>query len=240
MPSTACAVMEYKENKLPEKEIKSYIISLNRGISRLEKLGESVYYPKKHVIVEAGQFTKYCYVVKKGRVLSYEICSNGEERIYHFNENHSIFLEENLLFGRPAAVSFRTACGTELIRIDRTSLMHAIKTDPQIALDIIESTSTKFQSSMEQVRHTRNYSIAWKICDLMISFAESYGVEYDGKILIREKISQQLISSMLGVNRITTVRAIKELKNLGLIGHSNGYYYANDMERLMEYQKSIE
>lgn len=218
----------------------SFLIYLSRGISRLEKLGELIYLPKKHVLLEAGQWTNYCYVVKKGRVISYELLPNGEERIYHFHEEDSLFLEGNVLFGKPSTVGFKTTCATELIRIHKSELMNAIQTDPQLALDVIESASTKFQASMEQVRHVRNYSIPWKICDVLLSFADYCGMMVGNKVIIKEKVSQQTISNLLGVNRITTVRAIKELKNRGLVEQVNGFYCINDLEGLIAYQQSLE
>ena len=238
--NTAYAIEENKNRISCERKVKPYIIDISRGISRLERLGQIVSFPKKHTILEAGEYTKYCYVIKKGRVLTYESYANGEERIYHFHEKNSLFLESNLLFQKPAAVSFRAATMVELIRIDRNTLMHALREDSQLALDLIESAYNKFESSMDQVRHMRNYSINWKLCDMFLSFADYYGIMYDGKVFIKEKISQQLMSSMLGVNRITIVRGIKELKELGLLGHSNGFYFIYDVEALKEYQKSVD
>ena len=225
---------------MPKDEIISYILTLPRGSSRLEKLGEPILFPKNHILVKAGQRTQYCYVLKKGRVITYEYSPSGEERIYHFQEKGSIFLESNLLFDRPVPVGFKTTCSTEVIRIDKTTLLKAIKTDPQIALHIIESNSMKFFASMEQVRQFKSYNASWKICNLLLVFAQHYGVPYDDKILIKEKISQQLLSSMLGINRITAVRAIKELKDMALIEQINGYYCIRDMERLKKHQQLMD
>lgn len=240
MLRSTSAITEYRENREQDKKVRSHILSQKRSLSGMEKLGEVVFYPKKHVLVEAGQYNRYCYIVKKGRVLSYEICANGEERIYHFYEKNSVFLEDHVLFGEAAAVSFRTDCSTELIRIDKNTLLLALKRDPQLALDLIAASSGKFQSSMEQIRHEKNHSILWKICDLFLTFVDCYGEECMGQIYIREKISQQMISNMLGINRITAVRAIKELKEKGLIGQLEGYYYIADIERLLHFQQEIE
>lgn len=241
MEGLALNVLELDRKSSYEKgkTVFGHLLYLPGRIGKLEKLGESVFFPKKHVILEGGHISKYCYVVKRGRVVSYETYANGEERIYHFHEEGALFLEENILFGQTTPLSFRTACATELIRIDRNSLMKAIKTDSQLALDLLESASVKFHSSMEQVRHTRNYSISWKISDLLLSFAEYSGVPYGNKVLIKEKISQQMISSMLGINRITAVRAIKELKDLGLVEQVKGFYCVMDMEKLEEYRDSL-
>ncbi|MGN0157851.1 MAG: Crp/Fnr family transcriptional regulator [Brotaphodocola sp.] len=225
---------------VPKDEDFSYFLTLPRGSSRLDKLGEPISFPKNHVIVKAGQRTQYCYILKKGRVITYEYLPSGEERIYYFQGKNSLFLESNLLFDRVVSVGFRTTCPTEVIRIDKPTLLTSMNTNSELALDIMESISVKFFASMEQLRQFKNHNTLWNICGLFLVFAQHYGVLYDGKILITEKISQQLLSSMLGVNRITAVRSIKELKDLGLIEQINGYYCIRDIERLKKYQNSID
>lgn len=217
-----------------------YLLRLPRGISRLEKIGEHVSYPKNHVLVKAGQIPQYCYIVQRGRVISYEYSYNGEERIYNFNENNSLLLEANVLFDKISPVGFKTAKPSELIRIDKPTLMKAVTEDSQVALDIMDSLSIKFLSSMEQIRQYTSCAAPWKICNLLLIFAENYGVPYDDKILIQEKISQQLLASMLGINRITAVRAIKELKDMALIEQINGYYCIRDMERFKRHLRMLE
>lgn len=154
-------------------------------------------------------------------MVSYEIYANGNERIFHFYEEGSIFLEDNLLFDRVSQNNYRTFAPTELIRINKIELASKIKEDPELALDILEASSTKFQSAMLQIKQEKNCNVTWKVCDLLLSFAEYSGVRYGNGIIIREKISQQMIANMLGSNRITTVRSMKELKDAGLINKLN-------------------
>ena len=214
----------------------SHLLYLPDKSQELQKLGECISLPKNHILLEAYEESKYCYVVKSGRVISYEIYPNGEERIYHFHEEGALFLEENILFHQTSPLAFRTACATELIRIEREQFLFEIRRNPDLALDMIEAASAKFHSAMEQARHAKNYSILWKICDLLLSFADYNGKTYGNRVLIKEKISQQTISDLLGANRITTVRAIKELKTLGLIETVKGMYCMPDVEALREYR----
>lgn len=225
--------------RMPRINPVSRLLYLPRGISRLERLGEKKTFPKNHILVQAGAGTNYCYIVKSGRVIAYEYTVSGEERIYNFNERNSIFLEANVLFGWDSPVTFKTSMKSELVCIDKETLTRAIAEDPEIAMDIIQAQATKFMSSMEQIRHASFHSAAWKICDLLLIFAESYGVPYDGKVLIQEKISQQTLSNLLGINRVTAVRAIKELKDMSLIEQINGYYCIRDISRLQRHQAKL-
>lgn len=234
--------MEHLEEKtvtLPHADFISRLLYLPRGISRLARLGEIKSYPKDHILVRAGSKVQCCYIVKSGRVEAYEYTFGGEERIYNFNEKNSMMLEANVLFDYPAPINFKTAQPSELISIDKETLVEAIANDAEISMDIMESLAIKFMSSMEQIRHANFHNAAWKICDLLLVFAERYGVPYDGKILIKEKISQQLLSNLLGINRVTAVRAIKELKEMSLIEQINGYYCIRDLTRLKRHQERL-
>lgn len=228
-----------KKAPVPRTQFVSRLLYLPRGIARLEKLGEKKQFPKDHILVQAGEMTRYCYIVKHGRVVAYEYTLSGEERIYNFNEQNSLLLEANLLFDYVSPVCFKTAQPSELVCIDKDTLIDTIHSDPQVSMDIMESLATKFLSSMEQIRHANFHNAGWKICDLLLVFADRYGVPYDGKILIKEKISQQLLSNLLGINRVTAVRAIKELKEMSLIEQINGFYCIRDVERLKRHQDRL-
>ena len=225
--------------QMPHANFVSRLLYLPRGISRLEKLGQRKVFPKNHMLVQAGTKPTYCYIVKTGRVAAFETTVTGEERIYNFNESNSVLLEGNLLFDQESAVNFKTVQPSELVCITKEMLLKGIAHDPQLSMDIMESLSTKFLSAMEQVRHTNFHNAGWKICDLLLIFAEHYGVPYDGKILIKEKISQQLLSNLLGINRVTAVRAIKDLKEMALIEQINGYYCIRSLEKLKRHQERM-
>lgn len=231
--------LEKRNLRVPQAEFVTRLLRLPRGISRLEKLGEERQVPKDHMLVEAGEIPKYCYIVKTGRVVCYEFSVSGEERIYNFNENNSILLESYVLFDTVVPVNFKTTLPSKIIYIDKETLVKAISSDPQICIDVMQSMHLKFNSSMEQIRHANFHNASWKICDLLLMFADCYGVDYDGKVLIKEKISQQLLSNLLGINRVTAVRAIKELKDMALIEQVNGYYCIRDVEKLKRHQAHL-
>lgn len=207
--------------------------------SSMDKLGVLRSFPENYVLVEAGTKTEYCYLVKSGRVVGYEKTQSGEERIYQFNEKDAVFLESDLLFDWVVPVEFRTVKPSELVCIDKVALMNAIMENPKISMELIHSLSVRFIAAKEQIRNMNFQNASWKVCNLLLSFAKQYGVPYDGKILIKEKISQQLMSDMLGINRITAVRIIKELKDQELVEQINGFYCVRDMRKLKQYQDGV-
>jgi CRP/FNR family transcriptional regulator len=216
------------------------LLYLTQGTKRLEELGILRHFPKNFVIIEPDEVPRYCYIVKKGRVITFEFTPTGEERVYNFMEEGSILLEANMLRELPAQVFFRTTVPTDLVCIEREELIQAMKDDFQLTMDIIIALSDKFFSSMDQIRQECSHNAKWKFCNLLLIFADRYGQKYDGKVLIHEKVSQQMLSNLLGINRITAVRIVKELKELRLIEQINGFYCIRNVDKLKEYQTKMD
>jgi CRP/FNR family transcriptional regulator len=215
-------------------------MKFSKGIERLEKLGDKKHFDKEHVIIKGGSTPRYCYIVKKGRVIAYEITFKGNERIYNFIEPNSLFLEANLMLGAATPLYFKTTVPSDLICISNEALFRAMKDDPLLAYDIIESISNKYLSLIEQIRQTNTHSATWNICNLLLIFADRYGILFEGRTMIKEKLSQQMLSNLLGINRITTVRIIKKLKDMKLIEYINGYYCIRDIEKLKNHLDELD
>ncbi|MDO4545116.1 MAG: Crp/Fnr family transcriptional regulator [Bacillota bacterium] len=217
-----------------------HLLYLPRGIARLESLGTVKHVPANQELNKLDEIPECCYIVKSGRVICYEFTYEGEQRVYNFMEPNSLLMEECLLFDKPCPVLFKTAVDSELVCIDKCDLKRAFKRDIDVVMDVCESLATKFLSSMEQIRNVRQKNAEWKICKLLQIFGEQYGADYDGKVLIQEKISQQTLADMLGMNRVTVTRKFKELKDLSLLEQINGYYCIRSMEQLQDHMDHIE
>jgi CRP/FNR family transcriptional regulator len=179
-----------------------------------------------------------CYVVKKGRVISFEYTDSGEERIYNFMEEGSVLLESNVLTDKPVHIYFKTAKPCELVCIEKDELVRAIYADKELMMDVIESISCKFFASMDSMRYVCCHDATWRVCNLLLIFADRFGTFYDGKILIREKINQQTISNLVAINRITAVHIFKKLKELNLVEQIDGFYCIPDVEKLKNYMNA--
>ena len=170
----------------------------------------------------------------------YEELANGNELIYYLMDKNAMIMESNLLLSRPAGVNFRTMEPTELICIPKETLIREIEKDQRIIFSMFCSVSNKFLGAMEELRGTRGHSAEWMLCHLLLQFAERYGVAYDGKVLISKTVSFQMLAGMLGVNRVTAVRAMHSLRDLGLVERINGFLCVRSTEGLKAHQELLE
>lgn len=193
---------------------------------RLEPLGEHIFLSENRFVHVPGDICRFCYLVIEGQVISLELTEDGNEHIFNLFEQGSIFLESNALAGFHVNIHFQTTRATELVRIRPDVLKKAMREDPLIFDTIQLSSASKYYSAMDQLRECYNHSAVWKIYNMFVLLAESAGKPYyENWTMIDMKITQQFISNMLGINRITVNRALKELRESGRILVINNTHY---------------
>ena len=217
-----------------------HILNINRSMERFEKIGVKKSYPKGYRFDYTQSSPEAFYVILTGQIIAYEISYNGSYRIYNILANGSVFLEEYVLFPLPCPVFFETVTDSVLIEIRRCDLIRAMKKDIDLVLDIMESLSEKFVSSMEQLRLGPRQEAEWRICRTLISYAKTYGKPYRGGVLIDQKVSHQSMADLLGLNRVTVTRKLKSLRDQGLIDTVNSRVFIPDLSALYNHLHHME
>lgn len=213
----------------------------NNVIKRMEEIGRIVSFPKDYVIYEYGDKNiPDCYVLLSGSVKVYEYTVNGNEHIFNVLRKNELFFIQTAILGHMPNLTFITMTESQLIRVPQKTFYQELISNHEFALWILKITSSELARTRRRLREGDNFNITWKICNMLLKFARQSGVDYDGKILIQEKISQQSMANMLRVSRITVARTIKELKDLGLLENINGFYCLRSMEQLRRHMKAIE
>lgn len=229
------------EFSFKDNDYQYHLLYLPRGIERLAMLGECKKYPKNFVLNEPDEIPDCCYIVKSGRVICYEISYVGDQRVYNIMEPGSMIMEECLLFDTPCPVQFKTLDASELIKIRKCTLKRAFKRNVDIVIDVMESLSTKFLSAMEHLRLGPRQCASWKICKMLLITANHYGVaQEDGSYLLNRRISHQMLADILGMNRVTVTRKLKELKELDLVDTVDGYLRFRDLDALEAHMQNME
>lgn len=178
-------------------------------------------------------------LLKKGTAKACQITAAGEEHIYNiFRSGSNLFLMA-CITNEPPALNFITTSQCHVIRISADVLSEAIWKDGRLARTLLTDFCKKLAFSYKRLRECESYNTEWKLCNMLLSMAERSGVEYEGKILIREKVSQQTMAGMLRVSRITVARTLKVLRDLALIETVNGYICIRDEAELLQHMHYI-
>jgi CRP/FNR family transcriptional regulator len=223
-----------------DKIVLSRLLRFPVELQALEKFGVLKTVTKNTMLIEAGDVPKYCYLVKKGCIIGFEYSSCGDERVYNIMLPGSLLMEANLILNEPSPVFFKAVKFSILICIDRSTLLKQMRNDFNISTGIVKYISNKFLAAMEQVREKQCHDATWRLCSVLLMFAEYFGILYEGEILIKEKLSQQILADILGVNRITVNRIINKLKKMDLVVQINSYYCIRSITSLEKHMSYLE
>lgn len=174
-------------------------------------------------------------LITKGTVKASQLAMTGNEHIFNiFRRNDILFLLAAVL-NQPPQLDFIATEDTELLTLPNDRFMALAENDSRVAMIVVDHLANQLASAHRRHREAESYSTEWKVCNMLLSFAERSGVEYDGKILIHDRISQQDMAGLLKVSRITIARILKNLRNYGLIETVNGYTCIRDEEKLRQH-----
>ncbi|WP_368293001.1 Crp/Fnr family transcriptional regulator [Dehalobacter sp. TBBPA1] len=217
----------------------SHIVKFRDIPEKLLDVGEELFFAKNKVVFSQGDVPDRFYYIKDGRIKSYKYSPRGNEQIISLLEKGSIFLESGILFDIPIDSYFETMEDSHLIFVRKKDLLDLLATDIDVTLYIMQSVSHKFHFYEYLFDELQFFDTEWRICNLLLTFADNFGIEVENKIKLNIKISQQFISNILGVNRGTTIKIINKLKELNLIEQTNGYYLIKDLQRLKNHQAEM-
>ncbi len=207
---------------------------------RIQHLGRTISLKRNEVLYNKGDVPESCYYLLKGQLIAYEYSISGREHIYSINLPGELVLVPSMVVTHPLTLNFRASESSLLVQISRQTMFETMRSDPDFASMLVCSLSRRLIATIENSREQGNHSMAWRLCHLLLDSADQSGVEYDGKILIQEKLSQQSMASRLRANRVTIARIIGDLKNLGLVEYINGYYCIRSLQKLQKHMDYLE
>jgi CRP/FNR family transcriptional regulator len=225
-----CEFFKTESLQLPE---------ISRYFERLERIGIPMDVQADFKLANAGDLPDSCYLVKKGHVISFENTYTGKQHMLSNNGPGSLIFLPSIFLRHRVTLNFMTSTPSKLVRIKRENLLNAILTDAEFAIGIINILASKFVAVNERYREEISCFVPRKLCKLLISLADKHGVDYDGKVLIKLKYSQQKMADYLHVNRITVAKIIKELTDAGLIERINDYYCIRSIDKLQRYMEDF-
>ena len=211
-----------------------------RLTAMLEGLGTEEQVSKGTYFYKIGQTSlPDIILLRQGSVKAELITAAGESHIYNmFSSGSSLFLLSTVTNEAPQ-LNFIAQTPCRIVRIPNAAAREAIMSDGQLAMELLSDLGKKLAFSYTRLRECESYNAEWKICNLLLTLAGRSGEEYDGKILIREKISQQTMASMLRISRITVARTLKNLRDCSLVDTVNGHLCIRDEAELIQHMHYI-
>lgn len=211
------------------------ILKMDDIPEKLFSIGERRFFRKNEVILNCGDKPDFFYILIKGKVLSISYSNDGSIIYDALILPPNIVGESCIIKNEEISSTFKCLENVEIIKINRNSLMNTLRTDFEITMYLYKITSNKIDTFSLQANKLATLSSEERIAQILLEFAELLGKSVNGKTKINFKITQQFISDLAGVKRITTARIFDKLKHENILEFIDGNYYVNDINLLKRY-----
>jgi CRP-like cAMP-binding protein len=193
-------------------------------------------YKKGQTIFFQGNPPFGLYCIAQGKIKVSKVGNDGKESIIRIAGpgdvlgHRSLFSKEN--YSATATVIEDAA----ICFLDKNYIYGALKTDPTIALNLIQKLSKDMGAA-----ETRNASMSQKsarerLAELFLTFMKNYGQEEsDGRVRLDIKLNRDEIASIVGTAHETIIRLISEFKEEGILEQEGKVIFICDEEKLLDF-----
>jgi len=218
----------------------THLFCYDKDLSCFTKYGTEILLTKAQSLLPPNGIPRFCYYIKNGRIIKYGSTVLDEEVIYDCYGTGALLFELEAPLQQNMKTAYKALKDSVLIQIPREVIFKEIGENPESLDTFMQYLATVRHHNFRQARESWLQCVEWRICKFLLTYAYRYGAEYDGKILITEKISQETIAKMLCISRVSVVRSIRTLRDMGLIEQINGHYCIRSENQLERHMQTID
>lgn len=169
-------------------------------------------FQKHAVIVSEGDETDSLYVILSGRVKVFVADESGKEVVLG-TQGPGEYFGEMVLDGGPRSASVMTLAPSRFLIIPKHKSRDFLRSQPDFAIRLIEKLIRRSRALTASVKNLALMDVYGRVARLLLDLAE----DDRGKLVIREKLTQQDIASRVGASREMVSKILKDLVSGGYL-----------------------
>jgi CRP-like cAMP-binding protein len=190
------------------------------------------------ILFSAGQEGDGCYRVDEGLLKASVTDPEGDERILAMLGPGSVVGELSMLDGAPRSASVIALRDSSVSFISRLVFEKFGQSKPELYSHLATLLANRLRDTNDSLAATSFLSIKGRFARALLRLADAFGREVgQGRIVIRQKVSQADLAAMTGIARENVNRLLHDWASRSLVTRSAGYYC---LENLGELQREAE
>ena len=158
------------------------------------------------MLINEGDIGDSLYIILSGRVKVYASNEAGREFVIDFH-GPGEYVGEMSLDGSPRSASVITVEPTTCAIVNRAHFRDFVLAHPDFALHLIQKLIRRVRLTTENVKSLALSDVYGRSCKLFNALAEPV----DGKMVVRERLTQQDIAERVGASRDMIGKLMKDL-----------------------------
>src|SRR6476620_3066852 len=174
-----------------------------------------------------------CYRVEEGLLKASIAAPAGGERILAVLGPGSVVGELSLIDGGPRSASVTALRESKVSFVGRTAFEAFGEARPDLYRHLARLLAQRLRDTDEDLVATTFLSVKGRVARSLLSIAEAFGHDVgQGRIVIRQKVSQSDLAAMAGVARENVSRVLNDWTSRSLVTRLAGYYCLEDRSAL--------
>jgi CRP/FNR family cyclic AMP-dependent transcriptional regulator len=185
------------------------VFVLSKFMERRYRKGQNVFFQ--------GEYGHEMFIVKSGVLKIYREGDDKEVILGHQFPGETIGELEAIHYNQSRLASAAALEDSTLWAISRTDLDAIIQLYPNLLRKLFYVICERLSQADRKIDYLSFLDTRLRVINLLLDLHSNFGVETASGSLINWKVTQQHLAFMIGVNRESATRALKDLENEGLI-----------------------
>lgn len=185
-------------------------------------------YPAGQIVLLEGAASSVLYVVQAGRVKLFKTSPKGREQVLRLLKPGDMFNEVAVFDEGPNPASAQAIEDCRLFLLRRRDLLRFMAERPGVALGVVRSFAGRLREALELVEDLAFRGVSSRLARILLDDQTGAGTRAPW-------LTQELLAAMAGSRREVVGRALKTLKQDGVIRLERGRIHVQDrvaLERL--------
>ena len=181
----------------------------------------------------AGDEGDGCYRVEEGLLKASIAAPAGGERILAVLGSGAVVGELSMIDGGPRSASVTALRDSKLSFVGRTAFEAFGQARPDLYRHVATLLARRLRDTDEALVATNFLSVKGRVARSLLSLADAFGRDLDqGRILIRQKVSQSDLAAMAGIARENVSRVLHDWTSRSVVSRLAGYYCLENVAAL--------
>lgn len=219
-----CRLKKHSKLKLKKKSLLDFEDNTLSGKQRLDYIYDNIknkhktIYKKKEIIYHCNDLSQYLFILKKGRVKSFQTHEDGKEYITRIYKDGEAFGFTAILADENYGDTTTALEECEIYKVSKEDFISLIGYNSSLLTYFIKLLSNKINHQEEQLLSLAYNSVRKRTADALLLLVNSQE-KTDGELVI--SIARDDLASLAGTAIETVIRCLGEMKEDGIISVHN-------------------
>jgi CRP/FNR family transcriptional regulator, cyclic AMP receptor protein len=194
-------------------------------------------YEKDQQIFQQGDLADGLYLVATGRVGIRTLSEEGSEIFLNILEGGAVFGEIAAIDGGARTAGAIAMERSDLLFVDRRTFHGLMLASPALCVSLLTLMCERLRWTSSIIEDAHFRDVKTRLARRLHKLLGEYGVEHDGAMRIKLKVTQEMLARMLGATRESVNKELMTLQRAGILTYSRGYVTVHDgdgLRRTME------